>query len=238
MLSTACYHFGMTALKDAREAKGLTQEQLADLAGTSQTQIQRLETGKRKLSKEWAERLAPHLDLTAQELVFGPSTRPKDDPLRSIQNEVRFADVDPPHRSEMRKDLPVLGTAHCSDIGGSEAFEIDDMVDMARRPPALAKVPDAYAIYASGESMVPMFKPGDLVFVHPHKPSGPGDAVVVQCRFHGDHGPLEGFLKILVKRTANSLLLRQLSPDKTIEVPNTNVKALHRVLSTSELFGF
>lgn len=48
----------------------MTQSELADLAGTSQAQIQRLETGERKLTIEWAERLARPLRTTARDLMF------------------------------------------------------------------------------------------------------------------------------------------------------------------------
>lgn len=44
---------------------------LGALAGTSQQQIERLEKGGRKLTKEWAERLAPHLGVTPESLIFG-----------------------------------------------------------------------------------------------------------------------------------------------------------------------
>ena len=48
----------MDELKKLREANGLSQDDLARLAGTSQPQIKRLENGERKLTKEWAIRLA------------------------------------------------------------------------------------------------------------------------------------------------------------------------------------
>lgn len=56
-------------LQRAREAARLTQAGLADLAGTTQVQIGRLESGKRKLTKEWADRLAPHLNVTSAYLL-------------------------------------------------------------------------------------------------------------------------------------------------------------------------
>lgn len=49
----------------------MTQAQLAELAATSQPQIRRLEAGERRLSKEWAQRLAPHLGVAASQLMFG-----------------------------------------------------------------------------------------------------------------------------------------------------------------------
>lgn len=58
-------------LLEARERKGLTQSELAKLAGTTQGQIHKLERGDRKLTKEWAERLAIPLGCTAIELLFG-----------------------------------------------------------------------------------------------------------------------------------------------------------------------
>jgi transcriptional regulator with XRE-family HTH domain len=60
----------MNNLRKFREAAGMSQARLAAEARTSQPQIQRLETSKRKLTKEWAERLAPPLKVTAQQLLF------------------------------------------------------------------------------------------------------------------------------------------------------------------------
>lgn len=61
-------------IRRLREAKGLTQTQLANLIGTKQPQIDRLEkagTPKgRKVTKEWAEKLAPHLGVKAVDLLF------------------------------------------------------------------------------------------------------------------------------------------------------------------------
>lgn len=45
-----------------RKAAGLTQEELADILGTSQTQIMRLEGGKRQFTPKWAERISRALN--------------------------------------------------------------------------------------------------------------------------------------------------------------------------------
>lgn len=65
----------VSPLKAARLASGLSMPKLAMLAGTSAQQVDRLERGDRKLTKEWAERLAPHIGVTAQDLLF-PSFAP------------------------------------------------------------------------------------------------------------------------------------------------------------------
>lgn len=48
-------------LREFREARKLSQARLGDLAGTSSQQIDRLEKAQRKLTVQWAEKLAPHL---------------------------------------------------------------------------------------------------------------------------------------------------------------------------------
>lgn len=58
------------AMNDA----GMSMAALARHSKTSRQQVQRLVKGGRKLSKEWAERFAPHLATTAAQLMFGPRT--------------------------------------------------------------------------------------------------------------------------------------------------------------------
>lgn len=68
------YVLDMNKLRILREQKKLSQAQLAERVGTSQPQIKRLEDGERKLTKEWAERIAPHLDVSAESLLFPDKT--------------------------------------------------------------------------------------------------------------------------------------------------------------------
>ena len=52
-----------------RAQKGLTMQQLAELVGTSQQQIDRLEKGKRKISAEWMQKLSNAFGCKPAELV-------------------------------------------------------------------------------------------------------------------------------------------------------------------------
>ncbi|MDQ1081425.1 XRE family transcriptional regulator [Pseudoroseomonas cervicalis] len=56
-------------LRVYREQAGLSQGRLAEAAGTSTQQISKLENGERRLSREWAMRLAPALNTTWWELL-------------------------------------------------------------------------------------------------------------------------------------------------------------------------
>lgn len=102
------YHFGMSTLKDLRERKGLSQAQLAELAGTSQPQVKRLESGQRELTKMWAERLAPHLGVTASELLFPPGPN---------GSEIRVSD-------RRLVEVPVIGTVEAGTF--REVFDFED----------------------------------------------------------------------------------------------------------------
>lgn len=57
-------------VKELRLAKNLTQKGLAELARTTKDQLAKLESGARRLSDHWAQRLAPHLGVQPYELFM------------------------------------------------------------------------------------------------------------------------------------------------------------------------
>lgn len=136
---------GMPNIRNLREAQGLTQAQLAKLVGTSQPQIRRLEAGERKLTKEWAKRLAPHLQTTAKELMFDVA-----------EEDASTFEVE---------GLPIVGTSRAGDwldITMIDAGEHDyETIPVARN----ARFPRArqYALLVSGDSMNLVFAEGTYV---------------------------------------------------------------------------
>lgn len=56
-------------LRQAREARGLSRAALAAAAKTHHNQIQKLETGERKFTEEWMDRLAPPLGIAPSEFM-------------------------------------------------------------------------------------------------------------------------------------------------------------------------
>ncbi len=141
----------------------------------------------------------------------------------------------PPSRAEMPLDVPIMGTAAGSHIGG--AFKLEGgIVDYVRRPPALVGAKEIYGLYVEGTSMEPQYFPGDLIYVHPHRPARLGDIVVVQCR-NGEHAPDEASLGVYRKKTERVLVLGKRNPAADVEIPRERVVAIHRVLTVNELFG-
>lgn len=57
-------------IKQLRSVNGLTQTQLAELVGTTKNQMVKLESGDRRLSDHWAQRIAPHLGVQPYELFM------------------------------------------------------------------------------------------------------------------------------------------------------------------------
>lgn len=145
---------------------------------------------------------------------------------------------------DLPKDVPVyagaIGTAlDFSDGVPVEAHLMDmhDVVDMARRPPGLAGSKGIYAIYIAGDSQSPRFESGEMVFVHPFRPVAPGDDIVVQLLDDDDFVNC-ALVKRLVRRGASEITLRQFNPPSEFTVPNSRVRAMHKILNNSELWGY
>lgn len=124
-------------LRSLRDAKGLTQAQVAEKVGLNQAEYSRIEKGKR--------RIGTHLKkLTA---FFKCS----DDDI--------LADNQP---KEVSPDLPVYALPE----GDGVRFDLA-MSSRTHRPVADCESPDSFAMFAQGDSMEPRLKHGDLVYCNP-----------------------------------------------------------------------
>ena len=65
-------------LREWREFRGLTQDDLSLLAGTSQNEIAAYETGERAISREMQYKLMWALDITAAQLFEPPDSKARD----------------------------------------------------------------------------------------------------------------------------------------------------------------
>lgn len=155
-------------------------------------------------------------------------------PISTLDGLAPFHPIVVPYPSELRKGLPVLGTGICRDDGD---FELTgEVIDRVCYPPALAAVKDAYSLYTSGSSMEPRYFPGEMVYVHPHRPPNLGDFVVVQLRPKNEGAAVRVMIKQLVGRSGSHVELHQYNPDRTFTVDTAEVMAVHKILSGAELF--
>lgn len=249
-------------IEQRRQALGIKPNAVGLAAGMSRdalrTMRRAIDAGRQHgISSKTLERLAPALRTTVEWLATGegmedigisretllndPSAQP------SIPVEVAFpsdersnvetAEVEAPQFSTFPRDVPVLGTAAGSIIRKVEGFALEhEVVDYVRRPPAIANRRDVYALYISGISMEPMHAHGDLRFIDPRQRPQIGDSVIVVTRTH-DSDPGQAYIKILAKRTPNTVVLKQLNPDAIIEIPEKFILQIHRVMTMNDLFG-
>lgn len=144
-------------------------------------------------------------------------------------------------------DVPVYGSALAADLqfdvegdghGSVEqtVFEMGEIVTYVRRPPAVTSH-KVYALFVSGSSMEPRYRPGDPIFVDPMRPPSIGDDVIVQLLSADGSGIDTGLIKTLVRRTSAYLELEQYSPAIRFRVPTEMVARIHRVIPWREAFG-
>lgn len=216
---------------------GLSAIQASRDAGGSDSLLQNILSGKsRSLRSDFVEPVARVLQVSASWLLTGEGDSPAP-AAGAPRDEFRLApDAVPPQRNASPKDVPVMGTVAGSELGRG-AFQLtSDVVDYVRRPAGLMGAKDVYALYVEGDSMVPRFEPGDLVFVHPHRKPRGGDYVVIQ-EPDSNNGEPRGFIKRLVGITAKLIRTEQFNPKANLDFINRPGTVLHKVLTDGELYG-
>lgn len=130
--------------------------------------------------------------------------------------------------------VPVLGHAAGS-LSGALSLS-GEALEYKRRPAILEHVADAYALRVTGHSMQDRYRPGDLIFVHPHQPVRLGDIVVIQeQRIPG--GDVVAWIKEFVAWHGDRLEARQYSEKPALlTFFRKQVRSVHRVLTNNELF--
>ena len=238
-------------IREWRQYRGMTQSALAAIVGTSTPQIHRLEVGQRRLTQHWLTSLAQALHCQPADLlpetgydtqqrpfprasdssqpgyadpVF-PKARPHHNPGVMDSQAARRGSVPPGYRRTMYRDLPVFGTARA---GHPESLiipeELSAPVDWIDRPPQLNGIEEAFAIYIVGESMQPRFEPGEIAWIHPHRPPGPGDDVLLI------HKNNDALIKRLVRSGKDIVILQQFNPQKDFTVESTSIRSLLLVI--------
>jgi phage repressor protein C with HTH and peptisase S24 domain len=88
---------------------------------------------------------------------------------------------------------------------------------------------NAYALSISGESMEPVYRPGDAIIVSPAAPVRVGDRVVARA--------VDGAVmaKLLARRTATRIELASLNPDfPSLIFAAARVQWMHRIVWASQ----
>lgn len=219
----------MSVIKELRENLKMSQANLAEAVGTSQPQIKRLESGERKLTKEWAERLAGPLGVSPEELLFGRAKIEAEEPkYTKLENNV-FELPNAVIRDKvvgLGRKIPVFGQA----VGGidGEFLMNGSVLYEVMAPPNLSNVSGAYAVQVAGDSMYPRYEDGEVCFVDPKRRVKKGDYVIAQIRLE-EHGPLLAYVKKFIRHNNIELVLEQFNPPKELRFPASAVETVHYI---------
>lgn len=224
-------------IKEARAAKRLKQADVAARFGIKAAAVSQWETDETRPDTAKMRELAGLLGVTVDWLTQDDVQSPD---LPS--NVAGYGEA--PATGSWPRDLPVYGSAvgspeqHGHEVGAFE-FNIGDIVDHIRRPPRLIGVKNAFAVFVVGESMMPRYRPGAPVIIHPGVQPAIDDDVLVELHPARDGDPHPAVLKRLVARTPTQLRLRQFNPSEDrITIQLKRVLRVYRVVPYEELFGF
>jgi transcriptional regulator with XRE-family HTH domain len=120
-------------------------------------------------------------------------------------------------------------------MAGAEGVLImDPDANLGRVPahPAVQGIPDAYALYVVGDSMLDRYAHGDTVYVDPRKPPHRGSYVVAQIAAEREGDPDMGFIKRFVSNDGRTLKLEQLNPRQMMAFPVGRVRSVHLIVGT------
>lgn len=199
-------------IRQAREAKGLSQTDLARRVGVKQPSIQNIENGRTKDPRKLME-IAAVLDIPLAEL------RPTMATLNRIVAQ-------PPAVANPQADFPVFFASPAA--GNDEGWVLSpEPVEYVERPSLLATVRGSYGLRVSGSAMEPAYEPGDIVFVHPYLPPVLDSDVLLRGEAEG---LLRGTIRRLVGETSSAWRVRQWNPRRDSELARSEWPKADRVV--------
>lgn len=125
------------------------------------------------------------------------------------------------------REIPVYGQA----VAGLDGEFIMNgaVLFHAFAPPNVAAIERAYGVRVAGESMLPRYEEGEVVFVDPTRTPKRNDYVVVQIQAGDDPTPW-AYVKRFVRHNNRELVLHQFNPDKDLVFEHERVVSVHVVV--------
>ena len=203
----------MSKLRQLRKAKGLSQAKLAELIDASQSDIARLERGSRRLTADWIRRIATALDLRPADLLES-----HDPALGQSGHGPRMV-----AQSRDVIEIPVYGYALAGDDQCIYLVK-NGRIGSVPSHPRQRGFADAFAAYVAGNSMLPRYRPGELIYALSDHAAGIGEDCVVELM--GGFG----FLKEYRARTAVEIVCWQHHPPREWRRSLDEVVAVHLVI--------
>lgn len=228
-------------LRAAARKAGFTQaSKLAAGVGMKASTVRSLMNGTRKLTANTAARLGDFLKADKAYLLYGTGQSPTGSGPKPqgeaevVDNPQRLVEVATSGRAysasgttsflDQPRDLPILGSVRAGKVG----FFLDqgEIQGMARRPPILQGIKNAFAVYIRDVSMVPALRPNHVAWVHPTRPEIPGENCIIEF--------LDGqaFVKEYRKKTEKHIICWQYNPAGEVRYDRKKVKSVMLVVGS------
>jgi phage repressor protein C with HTH and peptisase S24 domain len=234
-------------IRAAREAKGLTQDDLAQHFGIRRVSVTQWEGDTTKPGPGRYRGLSELLGGEADWYQYGDGKSPLDGKVSARPSYPKY----PPNASPIvpvnfpNETIGMFGRG----VGGEDGrFVLNGQRVMdVLCPPTLIGVKDAYGVFVHGGSMRPRYREGEGVFVNPHMPVKQDDYAVIQTKGDYDGDEVGGFIKQFISMNAKELVLAQHQKPETfpeeatsegrylLRFPRSKVVAVHKIVWAGEV---
>lgn len=203
-------------IRDTRENKGLSQEDIAEVVGGGQSTIGRIEAGDWKRIPSALPAIVKMLGLSLEQLDPELAGLPPPGPGSLVSNVLG------------EENFKVYASA---EGGPGEIILSTDPIEVIPRPLVVANIREAYGIVITGTSMFPEFRHGETAIVNPLLPFQPGE---VHIFYAEREAAARASIKELRRATADNWLVTQHNPpegkSKDFAMPRREWRWIHRVL--------
>lgn len=210
--------------REWRERSGLSQDELAKRMGRVQSQISKRESGEIPIDFKDIFEASAAMDRWPEEFLETMLQRRQ----RAAKLPRREAALQAQWPAQHVPDFIPVYNIH-EFTGNHAALLSSPVVDWTPRPPILLNAADAYAIYMSGVFMLPRFRPGQRLYINPHRPPAGGHGVIVFSRANAIT------IRQYLDEDGDIIRLKQYHPQLIAEANRHDIDVLHTIVGVDEI---
>jgi len=177
---------GRARLKALRIQAGYNKDRakFARLVGYSPLIYGNIEDGSANMSRKMAVKVADALGCSVEDLLDGSDHPPSKGATHGTVGETPDIDLPPGQKARY---VPLIGMARCGSLEHGDMVAFDDggyehEGFLVSNP----EDPNVFAVTLAGDSMMPVFAPGDVAVIYPNKP--PRNGGIVMAKLNGENG--------------------------------------------------